>query len=142
MRQQVPANLIVVDHTPKLADEIPTLENGDLAQGLMSITRRLKESLKWSDGNGVTAEDVAFTWQYCTYVSRCLSRRSITDSGGSRQVAPTPRRSRLPNNQIVTGESSLFPPLTNFGFKLLKRLTERKIRTAEKMLLFCVGFIT
>ena len=82
MRQQEPANLTVVDHTPKLADELRTLENGGVAQGLMSITRRLKESLKWSDGNGVTAEDVAFTWQYCTYVSRCISRRSITDSRG------------------------------------------------------------
>ncbi len=51
---------------PKLAVEIPTIENGDFAEDLMSITWRLKEGLMWSDGSDVTADDVVFTWQYCT----------------------------------------------------------------------------
>ena len=31
----------------------------------MSITWKLKEGLKWSDGSDMTAEDVVFTWLYC-----------------------------------------------------------------------------
>ena len=50
---------------PALADQIPTLENGGFPQGLTSITWKLKEGLKWSDGSDVTAEDVVFTWRYC-----------------------------------------------------------------------------
>ena len=45
----------------KLAAEIPTLENGSISPDLTSITWRLKEGLKWSDGSDVTADDVAFT---------------------------------------------------------------------------------
>ncbi len=50
---------------PALAAEIPTLENGGFSQDLMSITWKLKDGLKWSDGSDVTADDVAFTWRYC-----------------------------------------------------------------------------
>ena len=50
---------------PALAAQVPTLENGGLSQDLMSITWKLKEGLRWSDGSDMTAEDVAFTWRYC-----------------------------------------------------------------------------
>ena len=50
---------------PALAAEIPTTDNGGFAQDQMSITWKLKEGLKWSDGTDVTAEDVVFTWRYC-----------------------------------------------------------------------------
>ena len=50
---------------PKLATQIPTLENGGFAPDLASITWKLKEGLKWSDGSDVTADDVVFTWRYC-----------------------------------------------------------------------------
>ena len=50
---------------PALASEIPTIENGGFSQDLMSITWKLKEGLKWSDGSDMTAEDVAFSWLYC-----------------------------------------------------------------------------
>ena len=45
--------------------KIPTLENGGFSQDLMSITWKLKEGLKWSDGSDMTAGDVVFTWLYC-----------------------------------------------------------------------------
>ena len=48
-----------------LAAQIPTIENGGFSQDLMSITWKLKEGLKWSDGSDMTAEDVVFTWLYC-----------------------------------------------------------------------------
>ena len=51
---------------PKLAVEIPTIENGGIAEDLMSITWTLKQGVKWSDGSDLTAEDVVFTWQYCS----------------------------------------------------------------------------
>ena len=50
---------------PALAAQIPTIENGGFSQDPMSITWKLKEGLKWSDGSDMTAEDVAFTWRYC-----------------------------------------------------------------------------
>lgn len=50
---------------PFLVDEIPTIENGGVAEDLKSITWKLKDGLKWSDGSDVTAEDVVFTWKYC-----------------------------------------------------------------------------
>ena len=51
---------------PRLAAEIPTLENGGVAADLTSITWKLKEGLLWSDGTPVTSADVKFTWEYCT----------------------------------------------------------------------------
>ncbi len=51
---------------PALAQEIPTVENGGVAGDLRSITWKLQDRLRWSDGSDVTAEDVVFTWRYCT----------------------------------------------------------------------------
>ena len=51
---------------PKLIKEMPTVENGGIAEDLMSITYNLIEGVKWSDGSDFTANDVVFTWQYCT----------------------------------------------------------------------------
>ena len=50
---------------PALAEAIPTVENGGIAKDLKSITWKLKNGLKWSDGSDFTAADVAFTWEYC-----------------------------------------------------------------------------
>ena len=51
--------------TPVLASEVPTLENGGVAQDLLSITWTLRDGLRWSDGSPLTADDVVFTWRYC-----------------------------------------------------------------------------
>ena len=50
-----------------LAEEIPTVENGGVAEDLMSITWTLREGLLWSDGTAVTSADVAFTAEYCMH---------------------------------------------------------------------------
>ena len=52
---------------PKMAAEIPTLENGGVSADMTSITWKLLPDLKWSDGSAVTADDAVFTWQYCTH---------------------------------------------------------------------------
>lgn len=50
---------------PYLAAEIPTLANGGIAPDGTSVTWKLKEGVKWSDGTDFTADDVVFNWQYC-----------------------------------------------------------------------------
>ena len=52
---------------PYLASEIPTVENGGVSADLTSITWKLKEGLKWSDGTPVTSADVKFTAEYCMH---------------------------------------------------------------------------
>ena len=51
---------------PKLATEIPTVDNGGVSEDLTQITWHLKEGVKWSDGSDFTAADVVFTWEYCS----------------------------------------------------------------------------
>ncbi len=50
---------------PLLVEEIPTLENGGVAEDLSSITWKLRRDIKWSDGTDFTAADVVFTYEYC-----------------------------------------------------------------------------
>ena len=64
---------------PILASEVPTLENGGVSEDLMSITWSLKKGLKWSDGSELTAEDVVFTWVYCTDSDTGCTARSSFD---------------------------------------------------------------
>jgi len=49
-----------------LAAEIPTLENGGLATDGKSVTWRLKQGVRWSDGELFTAHDVRFTYEFIT----------------------------------------------------------------------------
>jgi peptide/nickel transport system substrate-binding protein len=49
-----------------LAAEIPSVENGGLAEDGMSVTWKLRDDVVWSDGTPFTAEDVRFTWEYVT----------------------------------------------------------------------------
>ena len=50
---------------PVLVEAIPTVENGGVASDLRSITWKLGEGIKWSDGAALTAHDVVFTGEYC-----------------------------------------------------------------------------
>jgi peptide/nickel transport system substrate-binding protein len=51
---------------PFLAAEIPTVENGGVATDGKSVTWKLKQGIKWSDGTPFTADDVVFTHQFLT----------------------------------------------------------------------------
>jgi peptide/nickel transport system substrate-binding protein len=65
------AGLIRLDATmrwqPDLATDVPTLQNHgvawDRAAGTMDVTYRLRPGLRWSDGQPITAQDVAYTWR-------------------------------------------------------------------------------
>jgi peptide/nickel transport system substrate-binding protein len=49
---------------PVLAAEIPTVENGGISKDQTTITWKLSQDVKWSDGTPFNADDVVFTWQY------------------------------------------------------------------------------
>lgn len=49
---------------PILAAEFPSLENGQVAADGTSVTWKLKQDVKWADGESFTADDVLFTYQY------------------------------------------------------------------------------
>ena len=64
---------------PKLAAEIPSRENGGISEDGLTITWRLRENLTWSDGSALTADDVVFTWLYCTTEGiGCLSEHTFS----------------------------------------------------------------
>lgn len=46
---------------PVLVQEVPTLENGLLAEDLSTVTFNLLQDVVWSDGEPFTANDVRFT---------------------------------------------------------------------------------
>ena len=52
---------------PDLATDVPTLDNHGVAwdrtTGTMDVTYHLRPGLRWSDGQPITAQDVAFTWR-------------------------------------------------------------------------------
>ncbi len=58
---------------PSLVTEIPTVENGGISEDLTSITYNLIPDVTWSDGTPFTADDVVFTWEYCTGSEGCGS---------------------------------------------------------------------
>jgi peptide/nickel transport system substrate-binding protein len=51
---------------PMLAVEIPDFENGGLARDGMSVTWKLKPSVRWHDGKPFTADDLVFTSEYAS----------------------------------------------------------------------------
>src|SRR4029453_10135380 len=88
------------DMVPRLAVEIPTLDNGGFAKDLLSITWKLKPGILWSDGTPLTADDVAFTVQYC-----------LTPGGGC---------SKLANFADVDKAEAVDPQTVKISFKVAK----------------------
>ena len=50
--------------SPVLAAEVPSKDNGGLSADGTTVTYKLKQGIKWADGQPFTADDVAFTYQY------------------------------------------------------------------------------
>ena len=51
---------------PILAAEIPSKDNGGLAEDGLTVIWKLKQGVKWHDGKPFTADDVIFNWEYST----------------------------------------------------------------------------
>jgi peptide/nickel transport system substrate-binding protein len=49
-----------------LAAEEPSVANGMVSEDGTSVTWKLREGVKWHDGEDFTADDVVFTWQYAS----------------------------------------------------------------------------
>src|SRR3954454_23406186 len=49
---------------PNLITEVPSVENGLLAEDLKSVTYKLIDGITWADGEPLTADDVLFTWKW------------------------------------------------------------------------------
>ncbi len=48
---------------PNLVKEIPTVDNGGISKDGKTITMKLRDDIKWSDGTPITSEDFVFTYQ-------------------------------------------------------------------------------
>ncbi|MBW7882061.1 MAG: peptide ABC transporter substrate-binding protein [Caldilineaceae bacterium] len=51
------------EHVPLLAAEVPSLENGDISEDLLTYTYKLRDDVTWHDGTPFTAADVVFTYE-------------------------------------------------------------------------------
>ena len=64
---------------PVLAAEVPSVENGQLAEDLTAVTFKLKEGVLWSDGEPFTAKDVVFTWQWVVNPANASTNLEVWD---------------------------------------------------------------
>ena len=49
---------------PVLAAELPSYESGTISKDGLEVTWKLKQGVKWHDGQPFTADDCVFNWQY------------------------------------------------------------------------------
>ena len=62
-----------------LAAEIPTVANGGVSADLLTVTWKLKQGVKWSDGSAFTADDVAFTFSLMADPKTAVSTSDSTE---------------------------------------------------------------
>ncbi len=65
-----------------LVTEVPSVENGLLAEDLSTVTFNLKEGIVWSDGEPFTAKDVQFTWRWVTDPDNAAITASVWETIG------------------------------------------------------------
>ena len=76
-----------------LAAAIPTVANGGIAKDFTSVTWKLRQGVKWSDGTAFSADDVVFTYRYqcdpatgATTFGRCDGVQSVASPDPSTVV--------------------------------------------------------
>ena len=106
---------------PRLAAEIPSVENGGISEDGMTVTWRLREGIKWSDGSDLTAEDIVFTWRYCTAEgSGCLAEHAFAafesvEAFGSLEVVLTLAEPEDDPEHLLAGSSAPIINSTQFA---------------------------
>lgn len=53
-------------YVPRLAAEVPTVENGGVSADGRTYTFRLRRGVRWADGTPFTSADVEYTWRLVT----------------------------------------------------------------------------
>jgi len=85
---------------PRLAEDIPTVENGGVSEDLMSITWTIQEGVTWSDGTPVTSADVVWTANYCMNEETGCAR--ATEFGGISSIEAVDERTVTINFEAPT----------------------------------------
>jgi peptide/nickel transport system substrate-binding protein len=81
-----------------LAAEIPTVAGGGIARDFTSVTWKLRQGVKWSDGSPFSADDVVFTYRY--QCDPATGASTLDRCDGVQNVA-----ARDPNTVVVTYRS-------------------------------------
>jgi len=80
---------------PMLATEVPTQANGGISPDGKTVTVKLKPDLKWSDGTPLTADDVAWTYNYYVDNAAVLPNMGLGAKGIKHTVAVDPTTVRI-----------------------------------------------
>jgi len=73
---------------PWVAKEIPTVANGGISADGKTITYKLRQDVKWSDGEPLTADDYVFTWQMFMSDKNTVTSRDPFDPYVDKVEAP------------------------------------------------------
>ncbi len=52
-----------LSYGPQLAEKVPSVKDGTVTENPFTVTYKIKEEAKWSDGKSITSNDVKFTWE-------------------------------------------------------------------------------
>lgn len=64
---------------PNLVTEIPSVDNGGISEDSRTITLKLRDDIKWSDGTPITSADFKFTYDMFLADSNAVNSRSPYD---------------------------------------------------------------
>lgn len=73
---------------PLIAKEIPSAANGGISADSKVITYKLRDDVKWSDGEPLTADDYVFTWQMVMSDKNTVMSRDPYDTAVEKVEAP------------------------------------------------------
>lgn len=80
---------------PNIAKELPTVENGGISADGKTITYKLREDVKWSDGTPLTAADYVFSWEMIMNDNNKVVSRAPFDTYVDKVEAPDPYTVRV-----------------------------------------------
>jgi peptide/nickel transport system substrate-binding protein len=109
---------------PKLVTEIPSEENGGLSPDGTIITMHLREDIRWSDGEQITAEDFIFTYEMAIDPKNTVSSSYPYDNITS-VTAPDDR------TVVITFEEPFAPWLATLWHGILPAHILRPVYEAE-----------
>jgi peptide/nickel transport system substrate-binding protein len=109
---------------PRLAAEIPTVENGGVSEDGRTITIRLRDDIQWSDGEPITSADFTFTYEMLMSDANAVDSRSPYDLMESVEA---------PDDQtvVVTFNEPFAPWLTTIFYAVMPEHALRPVFEAD-----------